>query len=69
MGSDITRKYDIIGDAANTAKRLESSAGRGEILLSADTYQALTHSPSRVESRALRVKGKSDTLLAYAIHP
>lgn len=69
MGSDTTRKYDIIGDAANTAKRLESSAGRGEILLSADTYQALTHPPSRVESRALRVKGKSDTLLAYAIHP
>ncbi len=40
MGSDSTRKYDIIGDAANTAKRLESSAGRGEILISEATHQA-----------------------------
>ena len=55
MGSDNTRKYGIIGDAANTAKRLESSAGRGEIMRSAATYRALPQSPHQVAARDLKV--------------
>jgi class 3 adenylate cyclase len=67
MGSDNTRKYDIIGDAANTAKRLESSAGRGEIMMSAATYRALAQPPHNVAVRSLKVKGKADELRAYAL--
>ena len=67
MGSDTTRKYDIIGDAVNTAKRLESAAGRGEIVVSEITYRALDRPVSSAETRALQVKGKSDLLQVFAI--
>lgn len=69
MGSSSTRKYDIIGDAVNTAKRLESSAGRGEIVMSAATYQMLTRRPKRIALRSLQVKGKSEKLEAIAVLP
>lgn len=67
MGSETTRKYDIIGDVVNTAKRLESAAGRGEILLSATTYQKLSMRPPRVSFRSLQVKGKSQPMQAAVI--
>ena len=69
MGSDNTRKYDIIGDAANTAKRLESSAGRGEIMMSAATYHTLPQPPQHATTRNLQVKGKADTLQAFVLPP
>jgi class 3 adenylate cyclase len=68
MGSANTRKYDIIGDAVNTAKRLESSAGQGEIVLSAATYQALPDKPDHVTPRTLQVKGKAEALQAFAFY-
>ncbi len=67
MGSDSTRKYDIIGDAVNTAKRLESSAGKGEIVMSAATYQALPEPLNQVTPRTLQVKGKAEVLSAFTI--
>ena len=67
MGSDNTRKYDIIGDAVNTAKRLESSAGKGEIVMSAATYQALPNELDNVTPRNLQVKGKTETLRAFVV--
>jgi adenylate cyclase len=68
MGSDNTRKYDIIGDAVNTAKRLESSAGQGEIVMSAATYRALPDKLAHVTPRTLQVKGKAEALQAFAVH-
>lgn len=67
MGSNTTRKYDIIGDAVNTAKRLESAAGRHEIVISEATYQVLERPVGAVERRTLRVKGKSDELPVFVI--
>jgi class 3 adenylate cyclase len=67
MGSSNTRKYDIIGDAVNTAKRLESSAGRGEIVISKTTHQVVSKLLSDVEIRTLRVKGKVESLQVFAI--
>jgi adenylate cyclase len=67
MGSDNTRKYDIIGDAVNTAKRLESSAGKGQIVLSAATYQALPEPLNAVTPLMLQVKGKTESLQAFVI--
>lgn len=67
MGSANTRKYDIIGDAVNTAKRLESAAGKGEIVMSATTYQALPDALITVMPRTLQVKGKSETLQVFAV--
>jgi len=67
MGSNTTRKYDIIGDAVNTAKRLESAAGRGEIVVSEITCRALERPISAAETRTLQVKGKSESLQVFAI--
>lgn len=68
MGSSGTRKYDIIGDAVNTAKRLESAAGPGEIVMSDQTYRTLAGRPARASTRTIKVKGKSDQLQIYVIN-
>jgi class 3 adenylate cyclase len=68
MGSESTRKYDIIGDAVNTAKRLESAAGRGEIIISTPIYHALPHPPAQAVPRTLQVKGKAQGLPVFALN-
>jgi len=67
MGSAETRKYDIIGDAVNTAKRLESAAGRGEVIMSLRTFNKLKKKPGNPEIRVFKVKGKSESLRAVVI--
>ncbi len=67
MGSDNTRKFDIIGDTVNTAKRLESSAGKGEIVFSPAVSENLAIRPDNTTTRTLRVKGKSLPLQAFVI--
>ena len=67
MGSDNTRKYDIIGDTVNTAKRLESAAGRGEIVMSAPTYRRVLQRLEHVIPRTVKVKGKSEPLQVFAV--
>jgi adenylate cyclase len=52
--SDVT----ALGDAANTAARLASAAGPGEILVSAAAYEAAGLDTDQVEQRRLQVKGR-----------
>jgi adenylate cyclase len=54
--SDIT----VLGDAANTAARLASSARQGEILISDAAYQAAGLDLGPLEQRELELKGKSE---------
>lgn len=55
--SDIT----VLGDAANTAARLSTSAGTGEILISQESYQAAgLNGRLALEQRDLKLKGKSE---------
>lgn len=67
MGSSATRSYNIIGDAVNTASRLVSAAGPGELLVSEAVLQAITAASKLGEPRAIRAKGKQQPVLAYAI--
>lgn len=70
MGSKSRMDYTVLGDAVNVAARLCSHAARGQILLSADTYDVIASSPAfAAEPLApIAVKGKSEPVRVYAIH-
>jgi adenylate cyclase len=53
--SDIT----VLGDAANTAARLSSAAGPGEILVSEETCRQAGMPLNQCETRTLQLKGRS----------
>lgn len=59
--SDIT----VLGDTANTAARLASSAQPGEILISEAAYTASGLDLGELETRHLELKGKSEPVLVY----
>jgi len=57
--SDIT----VLGDTANTAARLSTRAGIGEILISESAYQHSGYSrPEKLEQRTLDLKGKDNQI-------
>jgi adenylate cyclase len=61
LGSaDGTSDITVLGDAANTAARLSSLAGVGEILISANTASTLGLDTVDLEQRMLQLKGKSE---------
>jgi len=67
MGSDFRMDYTAIGDAINTAARLESSAEKGQIIISDATYQQVK---SHVEVKmlgTLSLKNKSVGILVYSV--
>jgi adenylate cyclase len=61
--SDIT----VLGDAANTAARLASSAGQGEILISEAAYSAAGLDFGELEVRNLELKGKSQPVRVHVL--
>jgi adenylate cyclase len=62
--SDIT----VLGDTANTAARLSTSAGIGEILISDSAYQHAEYNSSKLlEQRELDLKGKSNKMLVHVL--
>jgi adenylate cyclase len=64
LGSDIgTTDITVLGDTANTAARLSTSAGIGEILISEAAYRhAGYNGPENMEQRYLTLKGKSNKI-------
>jgi len=68
-GECILEKNDVFGDVVNTASRFESAAHPGEILVSEDTYNALsdkTEFYARFD-RDVTLKGKSMPFKAYIV--
>jgi len=62
--SDIT----VLGDTANTAARLSTNAGVGEILVSQTAYQHANYNGQKiVEQRQLELKGKSKKILVNVL--
>ncbi len=57
----------VLGDAANTAARLSSNAGPGEILISEAAYQAAGLPLDYLERRTLTLKGKSEPIIVYVL--
>jgi adenylate cyclase len=61
--SDIT----VLGDAANTAARLSSSARQGEVLISDAAYRSAGLDFGELEKRHLALKGKSEPVLVHVL--
>jgi adenylate cyclase len=56
-----------LGDSVNTAARLASSAGPGEILISKETWSAAGLGLNHVEMRKLQLKGRSEPIEVYVL--
>jgi len=72
VGTDVHRQYTILGDTVNCAARLCTIAGRNEIVVSSETYNALDEANGRPPSRTLpgiRLKGVGRDLLPHKLWP
>jgi adenylate cyclase len=68
VGSDQgTMDITVLGDAANTAARLSTSAAPGEIIISEPAFQAAGLRSDGFEKRLLQVKGKSKQIPTYVL--
>lgn len=67
LGSMGMQFYDVIGDTVNTAKRIESAAAAGEVLVSESVRQALGADFNCGPPREISVKGKEMPLKVFPL--
>lgn len=68
IGCEHRMDYTAIGDTVNTAARLESNAGRGQILISEAVREQLGDRISVTELGVIGLKGKSNDVLVYQLN-
>jgi adenylate cyclase len=66
LGAAGGRSYTVIGDAVNSASRLETAAPVGEVAIGAVTLRALPGARTRALG-AIKVKGRREPLDAYVL--
>ena len=67
MGSDQKIEFTVIGDAVNTAQRIESKAGRGQVFVSEATFKQIKKQVSGVKLPPVEVKNKSGLVQMYSV--
>jgi class 3 adenylate cyclase len=67
VGSDEMRNFTAIGDAVNTAARLQTFAQAGQVVVGERTFQQLGECASVVRLGTPALKGKAELLEAYQL--
>ena len=67
LASDVQRAYTVVGDAVNTAQRLESNAPLGQVLVSETTRRLAMHRFEFERRDPITLKGKSEPVVTYRV--
>ena len=67
IGSDDRRQYTLLGDAVNTAARIEHAACRGQVLVSQSTWSELKGRGYALRMAPLSVRNKSEALSVLSL--
>lgn len=67
MGSDLRVEYTALGDAINTAARMEQTAEAGTVRITSRTASLVSEHFDLEEIGPVDVKGKSEPVLAYRV--
>ena len=67
LGPSFRKDYTAIGDAVNTAARLESNASKSQVLISKDVYEALDGRIEAAYVGEISLKGKAVAMEVYSL--
>ena len=67
VGSDLRYEYTALGDAMNTAARMQTAAQPGTVLVTENTYRLARQSFDVEDLGELDVKGKAEPVHAYRV--
>jgi adenylate cyclase len=68
VGSEQRAKYSVVGNAVNTAARVESATVGGQVLISAATLAEVADLADVGPPLSVQVKGLSEPLVLYELH-